>query len=113
MRPGEARSSVLEWLAEVSFVPSDYAIGEQVHRGLRSRVSRATQLSTGAQVVLKESAAELSLSAAAARLEREFAIAKTIRSQHVVRYLGLQARPGLRRSRRGSVRRCLARHHPG
>ena len=47
---------------------SDYAISEQVHRGVRSRVSRATELSTGEQVVLKESTAEVPLSVAAARL---------------------------------------------
>jgi len=71
-------------------VRSDYQIGKQVHRGLRSRISHATQLSTGERVVLKESTADVPSSAAVARLEREFSIAKSIRSQHVVRYLGLK-----------------------
>lgn len=69
---------------------SDFVISEQVHRGVRSRISRATQRSTGQKVVLKESTAEVPFSVAVARLSREYAIAKAIRSVHVVRYLGLK-----------------------
>ncbi|MFT3925386.1 MAG: AAA family ATPase [Myxococcales bacterium] len=61
-----------------------------MHRGVRSRILRATQRSTGEPVVLKESAGEPPHALALARLEREYTIGKSIRSPHVVRYLAVK-----------------------
>ncbi|MFT3927753.1 MAG: AAA family ATPase [Myxococcales bacterium] len=69
---------------------SRYQIQQQVHRGPRSRVSRATHVSTGEQVILKQNATDVPISAAFARSQREFCIASPIQSEHVAHYLGVE-----------------------
>ena len=67
-----------------------YEIHGKLHEGARSTLSRATRVSSGEQVVLKESALDASSQAALLRSQQEFELAAPMRSSHVVGYLGVE-----------------------